>query len=106
MALNAAVEAGRVGDQGRCCGVAASEVHSLAGRSATAAKEIKGLIDASVSNISHGCQQVEQAGAMMQMYQVSQSNAARVEEAAAAAQSLEHQAQGLVEAVSVFKVAA
>ena len=65
LALNAAVEAARAGDQGRGFAVVASEVRSLAGRSATAAKEIKGLIDASVSNVSDGCQQVEQAGATM-----------------------------------------
>ena len=65
LALNAAVEAARAGEQGRGFAVVASEVRSLAGRSATAAKEIKGLIDASVSDVSDGCQQVEQAGATM-----------------------------------------
>ena len=51
-----------------------------------------------------GIDQVNQA--VGQMDQVTQSNAALVEEAAAAAQSLEHQAQGLVRAVSVFKLGA
>ena len=65
LALNAAVEAARAGEQGRGFAVVASEVRNLAGRSATAAKEIKGLIDSSVSDVTDGCQQVEQAGATM-----------------------------------------
>ena len=50
---------------------------------------------------THGIEQINQA--MMQMDQVTQSNAALVEESAAAAQSLEGQAQALVQAISVFK---
>ncbi|WP_027994833.1 methyl-accepting chemotaxis protein [Simplicispira psychrophila] len=65
LALNAAVEAARAGEQGRGFAVVASEVRSLAGRSATAAKEIKGLIEASVNNVTDGCQQVERAGTTM-----------------------------------------
>jgi methyl-accepting chemotaxis protein len=65
LALNAAVEAARAGEQGRGFAVVASEVRNLAGRSATAAKEIKGLIDTSVSDVTDGCQQVEQAGSTM-----------------------------------------
>ncbi|WP_460565460.1 methyl-accepting chemotaxis protein [Hydrogenophaga aquatica] len=142
LALNAAVEAARAGEQGRGFAVVASEVRSLAGRSATAAKEIKDLIGNSVENVSQGCKLVEQAGSTMdeivvhvrrvadlmrevtmasqdqssgldqinqavgQMDQVTQQNAALVEESAAAAQSLEHQAKALVQAVSVFRLAA
>jgi methyl-accepting chemotaxis protein len=142
LALNAAVEAARAGEQGRGFAVVASEVRSLAGRSATAAKEIKDLIGNSVNNVAQGCKLVEQAGSTMdeivvhvrrvadlmreitmasqdqsggldqinqavgQMDQVTQQNAALVEESAAAAQALEHQAKSLVQTVSVFRLAA
>ncbi|MDD2924503.1 methyl-accepting chemotaxis protein [Rhodoferax sp.] len=140
LALNAAVEAARAGEQGRGFAVVASEVRSLAGRSATAAREIKTLIETSVGNVTQGCKLVEQAGstmdeivvsvrrvadimgeltaaaqdqssgidqinqAMGQMDQVTQGNAALVEESAAAAQSLNDQAQALVRSVDVFKL--
>jgi len=141
LALNAAVEAARAGDQGRGFAVVASEVRSLAARSATAAREIKGLIGESVANVGEGCKLVEQAGSTMhelvsgvrrvadimaeissasgeqslgidqinqavrQMDQVTQGNAALVEESAAAAESLATQARALVESVSAFRLA-
>ncbi len=140
LALNAAVEAARAGEHGRGFAVVATEIRELSQRSASAAKEIKHLIDASVANVGAGTAQVESAGRTMdeivtnvrrvsdlmseistaaqqqsddiqQMNQAvdlidqgTQQNAALVEEASAAARSMEEQSAQLLQTVASFRV--
>nr|WP_318384323.1 methyl-accepting chemotaxis protein [uncultured Enterobacter sp.] len=65
LALNAAVEAARAGEQGKGFAVVAGEVRHLASRSASAANDIRKLIDASASKVQSGAQQVHAAGETM-----------------------------------------
>eukprot|EP01037_Dinobryon_pediforme_P017890 gene17889-18121_t len=93
LALNAGVEAARAGDAGRGFAVVASEVRALAGRSADAAREIKGLISKSNSQVDQGVDLVTKAGAALAriMQQVNEIN----EVVATIATSSQRQADGL-----------
>jgi methyl-accepting chemotaxis protein len=140
LALNAAVEAARAGDQGRGFAVVATEVRSLAQRAASAAGEIKSLINDSVEKVEEGTRLVGHAGqtmedivssvngvtkvmleissasseqtqgikqvnqAIMEIDDVTQQNAALVEEAAAAAETLEDKAQSLAQTAGYFSL--
>lgn len=140
LALNAAVEAARAGDHGRGFAVVASEVRALSQRSASAAREIRGLIEANGENVVSGTTLVNAAAATMEeivrssskvadivaeissvssdqatslgsvrsamerIDEMTQQNSALVEEAAAAAGSLEQQTRLLNDTVGRFRM--
>jgi aerotaxis receptor len=90
LALNAAVEAARAGEQGRGFAVVAGEVRSLAQRSASAAKEIKALIDDSVEKVGQGNALVGAAGQTMREVVASVQDAAKIMHGITAASREQH----------------
>jgi methyl-accepting chemotaxis protein len=101
LALNAAVEAARAGEQGRGFAVVASEVRSLAQRSASAAKEIKLLINDSVENVKRGTQLVDQAGGTMQEIVASVKDVSNI--MTGITQSTDEQASGIEQVNEAIK---
>lgn len=93
LALNAAVEAARAGEQGQGFAVVASEVRNLAGRSATAAKEIKGLIEESVKKIQGGSELVGASGTTLKHIVTSMSEVVEIVDSIAFA--TQEQRQGI-----------
>ena len=95
LALNAAVEAARAGDHGRGFAVVATEVRNLSQRTATAAKEVKQLIDVSISNVDSGNRLTAAAGQTMGEIIGAVDNVKRVMEEIAAA--TREQSTGIVQ---------
>jgi methyl-accepting chemotaxis protein len=95
LALNAAVEAARAGDSGRGFAVVAAEVRQLALRSANAAREIKGLVGATIERVDGGVAVAQRAGeAIREMLVASEQVDAQLSEFS---RSASEQAEGVLE---------
>ncbi|VAW49089.1 Methyl-accepting chemotaxis protein I (serine chemoreceptor protein), partial [hydrothermal vent metagenome] len=96
LALNAAVEAARAGEHGRGFAVVAGEVRNLAGKSAEAAKEIRGLIEDTVKKVSEGTVHVKGSGDVLNEIVESISNVNQIIEEIAASSNEQSEGVSLV----------
>ncbi|MEY4766552.1 MAG: hypothetical protein RI907_3225 [Pseudomonadota bacterium] len=106
LALNAAVEAARAGEHGRGFAVVAAEVRSLASRSAQAAREVRGLIGNSVSQVNEGLTVVRQSGDLMAEVLATTADVNRcLQQAVAGAQAQSRRLAGTTSALQMLDAA-